>query len=40
MNSVAQAEAQQVAERPTIHPLYVRVTHWINALAIVIMVGS
>jgi thiosulfate reductase cytochrome b subunit len=25
---------------PTIHPLYVRVTHWINALAIIIMIGS
>jgi thiosulfate reductase cytochrome b subunit len=24
----------------TIHPLWVRVTHWINALAILIMVGS
>jgi thiosulfate reductase cytochrome b subunit len=24
----------------TIHPLYVRITHWINALAILIMVGS
>src|SRR3954462_5532040 len=23
-----------------IHPLYVRITHWINALAILIMVGS
>jgi thiosulfate reductase cytochrome b subunit len=24
----------------TVHPLYVRVTHWINALAILIMIGS
>src|SRR4030088_1913327 len=23
-----------------IHPLYVRVTHWINALAVLIMIGS
>ena len=25
---------------PVIHPLYVRITHWINALAILIMIGS
>jgi len=25
---------------PLIHPLYVRVTHWINALAVLIMIGS
>jgi thiosulfate reductase cytochrome b subunit len=25
---------------PIIHPLYVRVTHWINALALLVMVGS
>jgi len=24
----------------TVHPLYVRITHWINALAILIMIGS
>src|SRR5438552_5244643 len=24
----------------TIHPLYVRITHWINALAMVVMIGS
>ena len=23
-----------------IHPLYVRITHWINALALAIMIGS
>lgn len=28
------------ATRPLIHPLWVRVTHWINALAIFMMVGS
>jgi thiosulfate reductase cytochrome b subunit len=27
-------------EQGIIHPLYVRVTHWINALAILIMIGS
>jgi thiosulfate reductase cytochrome b subunit len=25
---------------PTIHPLWVRVTHWINALAMLVMIGS
>ena len=25
---------------PVIHPLYVRITHWINALAICVMIGS
>ena len=25
---------------PVVHPLYVRITHWINALAVLIMVGS
>jgi len=28
------------AGRPVIHPLYVRVTHWINALAMLVMIGS
>ena len=25
---------------PVIHPLYVRITHWINAVAMLIMIGS
>src|SRR5512135_3508907 len=25
---------------PTIHPVWVRVTHWINAIAILVMIGS
>jgi thiosulfate reductase cytochrome b subunit len=25
---------------PTIHPLWVRITHWINAVAMVVMIGS
>jgi thiosulfate reductase cytochrome b subunit len=29
-----------MATGPIIHPLWVRVTHWINALAILIMIGS
>src|SRR3954452_18315286 len=28
------------AEPELIHPLYVRITHWINALAVLIMIGS
>src|SRR5579862_7618193 len=28
------------AQEPLIHPLWVRVTHWINALAILMMIGS
>jgi thiosulfate reductase cytochrome b subunit len=28
------------APPPTVHPLYVRITHWINALAVLIMIGS
>jgi thiosulfate reductase cytochrome b subunit len=25
---------------PVIHPLWVRITHWINALAVIVMIGS
>lgn len=28
------------AEPPAIHPLYVRITHWVNALAVIVMIGS
>ena len=37
------AEVHGAASSPAqraVHPLYVRVTHWINALAVLIMVGS
>ena len=42
------AEASGVAAGPVhdpvhplpVHPLYVRITHWINALAVLIMIGS
>jgi thiosulfate reductase cytochrome b subunit len=27
-------------ERPLIHPAWVRITHWINALAMLVMIGS
>src|SRR3984885_5482947 len=30
----------QSAVAPLIHPLWVRITHWVNALAIVMMIGS
>ena len=41
MNSAADADAKvRAMDRPLIHPLYVRVTHWINAVAILIMIGS
>jgi len=37
------ADATGTDARPphgTLHPLYVRITHWINALAVLIMIGS
>ncbi len=37
--SVAETNAETAA-RSVIHPLYVRITHWINAVAMVIMIGS
>ena len=41
MKTLAETEAQAApAKRPAIHPLYVRVAHWINALAMLIMIGS
>ncbi len=30
----------KAAARPLIHPVWVRVTHWINALAMLVMIGS
>jgi thiosulfate reductase cytochrome b subunit len=32
--------APEPAARPTIHPLWVRITHWINAFAVVILIMS
>ena len=43
MSSEAATNASVVPERaarPLIHPLWVRVTHWINALAMLMMIGS
>src|SRR5215468_5098168 len=31
---------QTAPTRPVIHPVWVRVTHWINALAMLVMIGS
>jgi thiosulfate reductase cytochrome b subunit len=30
----------QAATRPVIHPRWVRITHWVNALAMLVMIGS
>ena len=30
----------QPSEQAVIHPLYVRITHWINAVAVLILIGS
>jgi thiosulfate reductase cytochrome b subunit len=44
MTIEATADTQAVPDaattRPVIHPLWVRVTHWINALAMLMMIGS
>jgi len=32
--------APELATAPVIHPLWVRVTHWVNALAMLMMIGS
>jgi thiosulfate reductase cytochrome b subunit len=32
--------APNAAVRPVIHPVWVRITHWINALAMLVMIGS
>lgn len=41
MKTLAEAEARATPAKPSaIHPLYVRVTHWANALAMLIMIGS
>jgi thiosulfate reductase cytochrome b subunit len=36
---VAQDDRIEVAEAP-VHPLWVRITHWINVLAMIMMIGS
>jgi thiosulfate reductase cytochrome b subunit len=34
------AEAMTTPSNTTIHPVWVRITHWINAIAILVMIGS
>jgi thiosulfate reductase cytochrome b subunit len=34
------AAIEMQAAKPAIHPAWVRVTHWINAIAILVMIGS
>jgi thiosulfate reductase cytochrome b subunit len=36
---VAQNDAIEMAEAP-VHPLWVRITHWVNVLAMIMMIGS
>jgi thiosulfate reductase cytochrome b subunit len=38
--SAAGMQADASAARPTIHPLWVRVTHWVNVIAMFVMVTS
>jgi thiosulfate reductase cytochrome b subunit len=33
-------DAASASAEPMIHPLWVRITHWINALAMLVMIGS
>ena len=41
MDRIADTTADVTWPEPAaIHPLYVRVTHWINAVAVLIMIGS
>jgi thiosulfate reductase cytochrome b subunit len=41
MMTVAETNARVETQAPAVvHPLYVRITHWINAVAILIMIGS
>src|SRR3954465_3483861 len=39
---MASIDATTASERPplVIHPIWVRITHWINALAMLVMIGS
>lgn len=38
--TIGAAITQRAVSEPVIHPGWVRVTHWINAIAMVIMIGS
>lgn len=39
-SAIESADAPVLPMRRTIHPLWVRITHWINAIAIIMMIGS
>src|SRR5262245_1915431 len=40
MSNIVEARVDRRPRPPVVHPLYVRVTHWINAIATLIMIGS
>src|SRR3954471_9086590 len=40
MADTTNSDLNATGTQPTIHPLYVRITHWINALAMLVMIGS
>src|SRR2546421_6751131 len=40
MADTANSDLRVTDTQPAIHPLYVRITHWINALAMLVMIGS
>jgi len=40
IEATATPPSPPAASRPLVHPVWVRVTHWINALAMLIMIGS
>src|SRR5438034_606804 len=40
MADMANIDLRATDTQPAIHPLYVRITHWINALAVLILIGS
>ena len=40
MSAETAVGGSQIAARAAIHPVWVRVTHWINAIAILVMIGS
>jgi thiosulfate reductase cytochrome b subunit len=37
---MASIDAAAPPSRPMIHPVWVRITHWINAVAVLVMIGS
>src|SRR5947209_12692291 len=40
MADTTNSDVSGTGTQPTINPLYVRITHWINALAMLVMIGS